>query len=131
MFVTACVPLRLRSTANLREHWAQKASRIKTERYAAFYGLCEVSPAWNQWETSPLRVTITRIAPRTLDDDNLVSCCKAVRDGIAQWLDTPDNDPSITWVYAQRREGVGEYAVEMTVEAVHDEKEFGNGNTIA
>jgi hypothetical protein len=50
-------------------------------------------------------IRLTRVtAPRgkILDDDNLRGCLKAVRDGVADWLGINDNDPRVSWHYAQR-----------------------------
>ena len=38
---------------------------------------------------------------RMLDDDNLRSALKSVRDAVAQWLRADDADERITWVYAR------------------------------
>lgn len=103
------VPLKTVSTLNKREHWAVRARRAKTEREALFL----VTPKF----PLPCVVTITRVAPRTLDDDNLRGALKSARDGIADRLGAKDNDPRITWVYGQRKGGRGEYAVQVCLEA--------------
>ena len=114
--VTVTIPLRLPSVANLREHWAKKAKRAKQHR-----GLAEmftrnalgsrvlVYPSMSHRVT----VTITRVAPRSLDADNCVSACKAARDGVADALDVDDGDERVTWQYAQRK---GERALEIRIE---------------
>ena len=66
----------------------------------------------------PVVVTLTRIAPRALDGDNLQGAFKAMRDEVAKWIGVPDNHPSVTWEYGQRRGGVGEYAVSIVVGGV-------------
>lgn len=63
----------------------------------------------------PVDVTITRIAPRKLDDDNLAASAKSVRDGIADALGCKDNDPRVTWTYAQERGAAKAYAVRILV----------------
>ena len=50
----------------------------------------------------PLLVTITRIGPRRLDDDNLTSACKYVRDQIAAAIGTDDGSDQYTWQCEQR-----------------------------
>jgi hypothetical protein len=107
------LPIRLVSVANLREHWATKAARTKQHRTRAWAELRAVKAAPGP---GAVKVTLTRIAPRMLDGDNLGSACKALRDGVADWLGVPDNHPSITWAYEQRRGGLKEYAVEIAVE---------------
>ena len=101
------LPLRTKSTPNEREHWAVRAKRTKHER--------EMAAARCQVAVPPCTVTLTRIDPRALDDDNLRSALKAVRDGIADALGVNDRDPAVTWCYAQRRGKVREYGVEVTI----------------
>lgn len=101
------VPIRIESVANKREHWAAKAKRTKRQRAALYWALLadvKVRPAL------PLVVTLTRIAPRVLDDDNLSSGFKACRDGIADWLGVDDGDLRIQWKYAQAKGEPKEYA---------------------
>ena len=111
------VPIRTVSVANLREHWAVKAKRTRAEREAVAWGLRpllrdEPLGAW-----VPGTVTITRIAPRRLDDDNAVRAQKSVRDEVAAQLGVDDRDPRVTWRVEQRRGRVREYAVEILIES--------------
>jgi hypothetical protein len=109
--VILTISMRLPSAANLREHWAAKAKRVKQQRQAvAMFIGGRPKPAL------PVVVTLVRIAPRALDSDNLQSAFKAPRDEIARWLGVADNDPRVGWEYAQRRGGVGVYSVVVTVE---------------
>lgn len=62
-------------------------------------------------------ITLTRIAPRSLDTDNLASALKAVRDGAADALGVDDGSGRIEWRYAHERGKPGEYGV--YVEIVH------------
>ncbi len=48
-------------------------------------------------------VTIVRLFPGTLDDDNYIAACKHLRDGIADAFGVPDNHPNIEFWYEQRR----------------------------
>lgn len=61
----------------------------------------------------PLLVTITRIGKRKLDDDNLASACKYVRDQVAAEVGIDDGSDQYTWRYEQRVEKV--YGVEVEV----------------
>lgn len=66
----------------------------------------------------PVVVTLIRIAARALDDDNLAYSFKAVRDGVADGLGVRDNDPRVTWRYAQAKPAKGAPpAIEIAVEA--------------
>lgn len=91
------LPLLIKSEANGRDHWAAKARRVKSHRQEALAIpkalLCE----------PPCVVTLTRIAPRSLDTDNLQSGFKALRDGIADRLGVDDKDPRVRWEYQQER----------------------------
>lgn len=104
MKLTVTIPMNLPSVANLREHWAVKAKRTKIQRHIARFilgaALRRVHP---EWPTRKVCVTITRVGSRKLDDDNLASAAKGVRDGIADALHVNDGDiDHVRWVYKQR-----------------------------
>ncbi len=117
--LTATLPLRTISEANAsqREHWASKHKRHKYQRGQTRLILrAEWGTLMTNWQT-PATITLTRIAPRSLDDDNLISSMKHIRDSVADWMGTQDNDPLLTWKYAQERgTKPREYAVRITVE---------------
>lgn len=115
-------PLKTVSESNRREHWAPRAKRVKAHRLAAFAHvtrslLCPL----------PIVVTLTRVAPRELDDDNLRGCLKATRDGVADAFGVTDRDPRVTWVYGQRRGPPRAYAVEIDVRPAGDGQARGEG----
>lgn len=101
------VPVRLVSLLNMREHWAQRAKRASMQRgLARTYAVQKLraSPLWHEVANGcGLTVTITRIAPRELDDDNLAGSAKHVRDGIADALGIDDGDKRIQWRYGQAK----------------------------
>src|SRR5262245_44239389 len=81
-----CLPgLRTVSEANKREHWAAKARRAKQQRIATFRWLQHLLPRHTQ-APDQLHITLTRVAPRALDDDNAQAALKAVRDGVSDYL---------------------------------------------
>jgi hypothetical protein len=113
--------MRLVNALNAREHYMVRARRTKQQRNTIWlmlrsaYGSADaVNPKM------PLRVTITRIAPRALDrGDNLEASCKAVRDGVADWLGIDDRDPRVSWVCEQVKGGLPrEYAVRVDIDEV-------------
>lgn len=106
MTVNIVLPLRIASVANVREHWSKRAKRAKAHRMAGL--VIPIHPL-------PCVVTLTRIAPRALDDDNCISGCKALRDGIADRLGVADNDPRVAWRYMQQRGRPNEYAVRIEI----------------
>ena len=87
------LPIRTYSLANMREHWAVRAKRLKIERQTAY--IC--APAF----PVPCVITLTREGKKLLDDDNLRGAFKAIRDGIADRLGVHDNDPRVKWEYGQ------------------------------
>lgn len=95
---TSVLPVRLVSVANIREHWSVRHRRAAAHRLAAL-----VVP---KCLPLPCAVTIERLycgRGQQMDDDNLASAGKALRDGIAQRLGVDDADPSVTWAYSQAR----------------------------
>lgn len=100
------LPLRIESVANKREHWGKRAARTKLHRFAAI----AVQP-----HPLPCVVTLVRIAPRSLDGDNLQSGFKALRDGIAKRLGVDDADPRVEWRYGQARGKAKEYAARVEI----------------
>jgi hypothetical protein len=83
---------------SLWEHWTKKNTRSKRQGAIVLKALAPcVQPAL------PLTVTMTRVSPRELDDDNLCGAFKKVRDSIAEWLGVDDRDKRITWRTEQRK----------------------------
>lgn len=116
MNITVTVPVRIESSLNRREHWRVRANRNTSHRAAAFFALRAAVKRFDP-AILPCVVTITRIAPRALDDDNLAGGCKSVRDGVADWLAVDDRDPRVRWVCAQRKGKPHEYSAEVRIEA--------------
>lgn len=106
--------LRTKGGMNSREHWSARAKRVRKERYAVWL----FTQACKKPEP-PLRVTLTRVAPSSgVDDDNLASALKSVRDQIADWLGVDDKHRDIVrYEYDQRR---GPWAVEISWRPLHD-----------
>lgn len=112
--------LRLQSEPNSRDHYMAKARRVKDQRFAVTVVL--QSRLGARPPRPPLAVTITRVAPRALDTDNLVASAKAVRDAVAKWLRIDDADPSVEYCYAQEKAQPNEYAVWIRFDAVNGKK---------
>ena len=109
--ICTLLPVKIISEANQRHHWAVKAARASQQRLDTAWVMSRHKAPQNA-----VSVTLTRIAPRELDSDNLQGGFKACRDGIADWLGTDDRDPRITWWYAQRKGKPGEYTAECRIE---------------
>lgn len=110
--LSVVLPLHTVSEANGREHWAKKSRRVREHRSTACHTirLARKPPV-------PVVVTLTRIAPRALDDDNLRGALKATRDGVADAFGLDDRDPRIKWRYCQERGQVRAYAVRVVVQS--------------
>jgi hypothetical protein len=106
--LSVTLPIRAESVSNLREHWAVKARRVKSQRMVTAL-MCRTQGRdfFREWahmranEALRLECTLTRVAARKLDDDNLSASFKAVRDQIAEAAGLDDGDARWTWRYAQ------------------------------
>jgi hypothetical protein len=73
--VKVTVPVKIDSGLNMRVHWRVRANTNASHRAAAYnalkseYGTASLSLLA---DLLPCTVTITRVAPRELDDDNMV-----------------------------------------------------------
>lgn len=103
------VPIKLPSLANTRLHWRRMVALKKRQREATKICLLTSKQAIPD---PPLLITITRVGPRRLDDDNLASACKYVRDQIAGEVGVDDGSDQYTWRYEQR---IGKYGVDVEV----------------
>ena len=104
------LPVRIESEANRRDHWAEKARRVKMQRNVVRWSLTGRKPP-----ALPCTVRLVRVGPRDLDLDNLIGGGKAIRDQIAEWLGVDDADPRVTWEYAQQRGQAGVYETVLMV----------------
>lgn len=93
---------------------AQAGRKAKERRL----GMLAVSSNREAIPVLPVVVTLARIAPRALDDDNLAFAFKAIRDGVADGLGVRDNDPRVSWRYTQAKPARGGApAIEIAIEA--------------
>ncbi len=114
MIATTTLPLRLVSPNAVRGHWG---GHVKHQRNEHGLARLVMTPALRSLRDNPRPcvVTLTRLGPRTLDNDNLLGACKWVRDGVAKALGLDDADPRIEWRYAQQKSKT--YGVTIFVEA--------------
>lgn len=129
------LPIKTVSESNCSEHWTIKSKRHRNQQYfvrALFYKTpCTI--------TLPCIVTMTRLAARALDEDNLPPAFKWIKDQIAACLfpekvvmyrqkngkfiinkGHADASPLVTWKYSQeisRRLGV-----RIEIECLQEEK---------
>jgi hypothetical protein len=115
------VPVRTVSESNARGHWSKRAGRAKAQRgLVALMLRARAKAPKLRPIVGGLVVTLTRIAPRALDDDNLRGALKACRDGVADWLGVDDRDRRVEWRYAQKRGAAKAYAVVLEVTEARD-----------
>lgn len=117
MFKTQ-IPVRAVSVANLREHWATRANRNKKQRAMVAESLVSLPPYFKNTK-QVINVTFTRHGKRKLDDDNLSSAFKAMRDEVAKQINRDDNTESkVNWIYKQQPSKI--YFVEIEIEVEQD-----------
>lgn len=112
------LPLRT-EPKNANGFWQVHAAKAKKQRNGVaiaietrlrFHGLTCFGPkrkvGWIEsmiYLRAPVVVRMTRLSRGELQDDNLRSALKHVRDGIADAMGVDDADPRVTWRYAQGR----------------------------
>lgn len=110
------LPLKTVSEINRRDHWAARRRRRIAQQD-------EVRAEWRMKIGTrrvqlPCRVRFTRIGPKALDDDNLRSAIKSVRDEVARLLGSHDGFGSpVSWDYQQEAIGRHEYRLQIEVES--------------
>jgi crossover junction endodeoxyribonuclease RusA len=94
-----------RLSPNARVHWAEKAKRVRQARQTA-WALAR-SAGLSVPDTRPLPVRVTFHPPdrRRRDRDNMVSCAKAICDGIADAIGVDDALWEPTYSVAEPRKG--------------------------
>jgi hypothetical protein len=113
--VSVLLPIKIISEANMRQHWRKAAARKKQHRAIARSVLQQYA---RPMHGGAVRINLTRVAPRKLDDDNLQSGFKALRDGVADWLGIDDGSSRLSWIYGQRKGNPGQYLADVVVEWV-------------
>lgn len=108
--IEVLLPLKTVPGLNAREHWAVRMKRVERERKTTRLLLNRHEPP-----KLPIIVTMIRLSNGVLDDDNMQGACKAVRDGVADWLGIDDADKRITWRYVQERCKRGDFGVKVWI----------------
>lgn len=116
------VPLSLKGGLNAREHHMARHERVYRERTAVAWVFLtraareSLAVAKGVNPDGRWVVTLTRVAPRKLDDDNLVGRLKSTRDAVAEVLGIDDgHTEQLRFLYAQTKGATGEHAVEIEV----------------
>jgi|SRR5579863_6336931 hypothetical protein len=128
------IPLRTVSEVNSSEHWASRARRHKHQQYiirlyCVKQGVIKI----------PCHVKMTRFSRSLADDDNLPTFFKYIRDELSEYLipekkghyvtkkgqirplkGRADNDPRITWTYAQEKANTSSVRIEISFPEIPD-----------
>jgi len=115
--VTVLVPIRTVSESNSREFWAKRAARAQVQRRACALAVrSALAGTMAAIGVEHVSVSLARISPRELDDDNLRGALKACRDGVTDALGlTSDRNPRVSWLYYQRKGDPKQQAVEVRI----------------
>lgn len=113
------IPIRIVSEANLPEHWTKKHKRHKSYKDA-------ITAIWRTSNIPkiepPCEITLTRVAPRSLDADNLVTSMKNPTDIVASLIipglapGRADDGHGLTFNYCQKKGATKEYALLIDIE---------------
>jgi hypothetical protein len=136
------IPLKTVSEANCSEHWTISSKRHRQQQFfvrALFHGL-------DRDVSIPCKITLTRLNSRGLDDDNLVSAFKFLRDEVSECIfpekrmhyikngkaraikGRADSDPRIKWEYAQEKSK--KMGVRIEIESLPQEAEISNKDSL-
>ena len=94
------LPIKLECATNKREAWYVTLPKKRAQRYEAKFTTLAAFP-FRKVFGKRFVITITRYGLRKMDDDNLATSAKYVRDGIADALGIDDGDSRIKWEYKQ------------------------------
>jgi len=119
--ISLLLPLRIISEANLQQNWREKYKRQQGINMILRLSL---NPHLAKTKiTLPCAVCFTRIAPRPLDEDNLLFALKNQRDEVTQLLTGKtrgrgDEGDLIKFSYAQQKSKEGKYALKLEIFAI-------------
>jgi hypothetical protein len=108
-------PIRIRSEANSREHWRVKSDRRKAQQKEM--DILLLNALQGRKIQLPCVVSLTRVGPKLMDDDNWINGAKGIRDAIARRLGIDDGDSRIKFRYDQEAIGRREYNVRVAIES--------------
>lgn len=102
------------SEMNMRDDHYSRHSRKKLQQ-GSFYIAVLAIPR----PTEPIRVRMIRLGPRRMDDDNLASSFKHLRDAVAKWVGVDDGEAFYEWVCEQEKHPF--YGVRIVIERKDNE----------
>lgn len=99
------IVLKTVSEANASEHWAKKHKRHRQQKNLVLWALYEHSVP----KKLPVHITMTRIGGKKMDEDNLISAFKYIKDAIAEYFipgkaaGRADDSSEMGWSYYQEK----------------------------
>lgn len=126
IIATEEIPIRIVSSANLREFWAVKHKREKQQKMQIFVAVNQLLDKI----TLPVEIIFVRIAPRELDIDNLLYSLKGHRDYVSSLLipglkpGRADGDPNLSFKYIQVKGKAKQYALQIIFKTKEEKHEF-------
>ena len=141
--ITLNIPVNTVSEMNCSQHWRVKAKRHKSQQY--FIRLA-MKP---HKVLLPCTVTMIRLASREIDDDNLSSAFKWIRDELSECIicgdkrktyinargrvqeikGRVDSDKRIKWFYGQEKAKIKGIRIEIEFESDLKPHDSGHGDT--
>ena len=113
------LPIKTASESNCSEHYHVKGKRHALQKRWVTTAFKKERPTI----TLPCKITLTRIAPRSLDaHDNLPSSLKWVADAVAENIipgkatGRADDSKELSWEYSQKKGKPRQYAVMIEIE---------------
>lgn len=103
------IPMETPSQA--KGHWRKKAKTAAAQRARMRREVAR----WLEAHGPVMRITVTRVAPRRLDEPNLGAALKHAIDGLSDALRIDDGSRAVEWVLKQRK---GQATVEWEVKAL-------------
>ena len=124
--VSYFIDIRTSSEANARGYWAKTYGLHKDQKFLAGAmtrtALSRLSPEHPlRQDNALINIKLTRIAPRSMDSDNIPSATKYIRDAIADVLapglapGRADGLTRFSWTYSQRQCKGHDSKVEVTL----------------
>lgn len=99
------VDIKTVSEANVSEHWTTRRKRITSQHKIIWHELHRILPSGKI--SLPCKITLTRYASKEMDDDNLPTSMKYIKDAVANFIKPglapgqADGDRRMTWQYNQ------------------------------
>ena len=116
-YIKISLPLKTVSESNNHDHWTKKHARHKKQKQIVSFALHST----NLTIPPPCSIILTRIAPRQLDYDNLLSSFKWILDSVCDFIipgllpGRADSDPRLTITYSQQKTLPKQYGIQIEI----------------